>query len=68
MTISRIGKIVISITMFAGQDVAKMMIVRVSFVIKAMGCVYQVIPKIKQLCNGLSYYDMQFVKLMMIVN
>ena len=48
MTISRIGKIVISITMFAGQDVAKMMIVRVSFVIKAMGCVYQVIPKIKQ--------------------
>ena len=40
-------KIVISITMFAGQDVARMMIVRVSFVIKARDCVYQVIPKIK---------------------
>ena len=38
----------ISITMFAGQDVAKMTIVRVSVVIKARDCVYQVIPKIKQ--------------------
>ena len=40
-------KIVISITKFVGQDVVKMMIVRVNFVIKARDCVYQVIAKIK---------------------